>query len=277
MSALDISALSEAARQVRIDVLTMIHHAGSGNPGSALSCVEILTWLLLSEMKIDPANARWDGRDRLILSKGQAAPVFYSLAARIGWISRDELSGFRCFDSRLQSHPDALMLDCVDCSSGSLGQGLSSAVGMAIAARLLAKPGLRFFCLLGDGELQEGQVWEAAMAAGHYRLGRLIAIVDNNRLQGDRATDQTLGVEPLRDKWEAFGWEVATVADGHSYPALATALAAFNTDKPKVILVETVKGKGVDYMENDNYWHTAGKKFDQIHFERAIAGLQVAS
>lgn len=275
LSSTSLRSLANDAREVRRDVLRMIHHAKSGNPGSALSCVEILTWLLRHEMHVDGREPRWPLRDRLVLSKGHAAPVFYSLAAKIGWIAANELLGFRRFNSRLQTHPEYDTLPCVDYTSGSLGQGLSAANGMAIAARYLRSAEPRFFVLLGDGELQEGQVWEAAMTAGHYCLGNVIAVVDRNCFQGDRAVQAEMDIEPLADKWRAFKWAVASV-NGHDYAALATALSGLQSEseKPKLIIAETVKGRGVSFMENNNNWHVGGPKFTDELLAQALSELK---
>lgn len=261
------------ALDVRRKVLRMIQHAGSGNPGSALSCVEILTWLMHYEMQIRREEPAWPGRDRLILSKGHAAPVFYALCSHFGWVAEEELLGFRCLDTRLQTHPEYDSIPGIDYTSGSLGQGLSAAAGMAIAARYLDQEDPRFFVLIGDGELQEGQIWEGAMAAGFYRLSNLVAIVDQNAYQGDRATNEVMSVEPLADKFSAFGWEVAR-ADGHSFASLADAMQAFRTERPKVILASTTKGKGVSFMEGNNAWHVGGKKFTLELLQQALAGLR---
>lgn len=252
--------LTTLARQARVDVLTMIQNAGSGNPGSALSCVEILTWLLHHEMHLENANPKWENRDRLVLSKGHAAPVFYSLVTHFGWVGRDELSRFRCFGTRLQTHPDYQKLPCIDFPSGSLGQGLSAANGMSLAARYLGLSEPRFFVLIGDGELQEGQIWEAAMTAGHYGLENVIAIIDRNFFQGDAAIVETMTLEPIVEKWQAFNWQVQT-AEGHDFVSLSTAFSAFEEGKPKLIIANTVKGKGVSFMEKNNNWHVGGKKF----------------
>lgn len=266
--------LTAAATEVRRDVLTMIQHAKSGNPGSALSCVEILTWLLRHEMDIDVNNPKWEQRDRLVLSKGHSAPVFYSLGCQLGWVKRDELLGFRCFKSRLQTHPEYTAMPCIDYTSGSLGQGLSAAGGMALAARYQKNETSRFFVLLGDGEIQEGQVWEAAMTIGHYGLSNVTAIIDRNTFQGDRAIDEQKDLEPLADKWRAFKWNVVT-CDGHDYLELESALRELEAgEKPGIIIANTVKGKGVSYMENNNSWHVGGPKFTDERLSAALNELR---
>ncbi len=265
--------LEKSARETRRDVLKMIHNAGSGNPGSALSCVEILVWLMQHEMEIRANEPRWPMRDRLILSKGHAAPVFYSIASQIGWISKDHLFGFRRFNTKLQTHPEYDTLECIDYTSGSLGQGLSVACGMAVAAQYQSHSEPRFFVLLGDGEMQEGQVWEAIMTAGHYGLGGLTAILDRNRFQGDRAVSDVMDIEPIAEKMRAFKWDVQN-ADGHSFESLSNAHAAMSRSRPKLIIANTVKGRGVSFMEGDNAWHVGGKKFTQEFLARALRDLE---
>ena len=269
----DYQKLENLANEVRKDVLKMIHNAGSGNPGSALSCVEILVWLLHNEMKIKLDNPKWVNRDRLILSKGHAAPVFYSIFSQLELISKNDLLGFRKFDTKLQTHPEYGKLPFIDFSSGSLGQGLSAAVGMALASNYLKLSEPRFFVLIGDGEIQEGQIWEAAMAAGHYSLSQIIAVIDKNGFQQDEGIDQTIDIEPLLDKWNSFKWEVIK-CDGHSFEDLNLALNSFNSDKPKLIVANTTKGKGISFMENNNEWHVGGPKFDNEILELALKELE---
>lgn len=270
----DNKQLTSYANRVRTDVLHMIQHAGSGNPGSALSCVEILVWLLHHEMRIRVPQPRWPKRDRLILSKGHAAPVFYSICTQLGWVKHKELMGYRQINTRLQTHPEYHKLICIDYTSGSLGQGLSAAVGMALAARYLKNLESRFFVLLGDGEIQEGQIWEAAMTAGHYELNNVVAILDRNVFQGDGATEKILSLEPLMEKWRAFRWEVQE-ADGHSFENLADVLSRFGSSKPKLLIAHTVKGKGVSFMEKNNEWHVGGKKFTGAVLKRALSEIGV--
>lgn len=269
----DTDRLAGVARQARRDVLSMIQNAGSGNPGSALSSVEILVWLLHHEMCIKPDDPKWPKRDRLILSKGHSVPVFYSLVTEFGWVGRDELLGFRQFNTRLQTHPDYNVLDCIDYTTGSLGQGLSAAIGMALAGRYLRQEDPRFFVLIGDGEIQEGQVWEAAMTAGSYALDSVVLILDRNGFQQDGAIADIIDIEPLADKWRAFNWQVAE-ADGHTYNELSAALATLTETKPKVIIAHTIKGKGVSFMEGNNAWHTGGKKFTTDILEQALAEIE---
>lgn len=272
IDAAQVAELTEMARLVRRDSVEMIYGAGSGSPGSTLSITDVLVWLYFHEMHIDKADCRWDGRDRLILSKGQASPAYYSIFAKLGWVSENELKGYRCFDTRMQTHPEYDTIPAIDFTSGSLGMGLSAANGMALAARLQKKDDLRFFCIMGDGETQEGQVWEAAMTAGYYKLGNVINIIDRNVFQGDRSCEDVMDLEPYADKWTAFGWDVKNV-DGHSFTALSEVMATFDPDKPKLLIADTVKGRGVSFMEANNAWHTGGPKFDCDHFERAMKDL----
>lgn len=251
----------------------MIQHAGSGNPGSTLSIVDVLVWLYFHEMRINPEDCRDQARDRLVLSKGQAAPAYYSIFAKIGWLSENELLGFRGFETRLQTHPEYDTIPAIDFTSGSLGMGLSAVNGMALAARYQGKNDLRFFCILGDGELQEGQVWEAAMTAGHYCLENVILIVDRNVFQGDRSVAEVMELEPLADKWRSFGWEVVNV-DGHDFAAMADALASLTSKKPKLMIADTIKGKGVSFMEGDNLWHTGGPKYTEELLEKSLRDLE---
>tara|TARA_B100000029_G_scaffold186103_1_gene183473 strand:- start:1865 stop:2683 length:819 start_codon:yes stop_codon:yes gene_type:complete len=266
---MDKKYLINQAKEVRVDALKMIQNAGSGNPGSALSCIEILVWLMLHEMKIDHNDPKSIDRDRLILSKGHAAPVFYSICSKIGWIDRSELLGFRKFDTRLQTHPDYNTLNCIDYTSGSLGQGLSAANGMALAARYLKQNNSRFFVLIGDGEMQEGQVWEAIMTAGSYKLGEIIVILDQNKFQQDNSVDLIKSLHPIDKKMEAFGWDVA-LCDGHSFNSMREAIKRSNNNKPLMIVADTIKGKGVSIMENNNKWHVGGPKFTEEILENAI-------
>lgn len=268
-----ISNLTNHSREVRKDILAMIQNAGSGNPGSALSCVEILVWLLHHEMHIKINNPRWNLRDRLILSKGHAAPVFYSICSQLRWLKKNELFGFRKFNTKLQTHPEYNTLPFIDYTSGSLGQGLSAAIGMALAANYKKISEPRFFVLLGDGEIQEGQIWEAAMSAGHYKLSNIIVILDYNKFQQDGKTESVMNIEPLDNKWISFNWEVKE-ADGHSFQSLYEALNSFETSKPKLIIANTVKGKGISFMENNNDWHVGGKKFTEEILSKALSELE---
>jgi transketolase len=248
--------LAELANELRGMVVKTLYHAQAGHPGGSLSAAEILTALFFSVMRVDPRDPEWEGRDRFILSKGHAAPVYYAALARRGYFPAEMLQTYDELDSLLQAHPD---MHCpgVDMSSGSLGQGLSVGLGMALGLRLKAIDA-RVFVVLGDGELQEGQVWEAAMAAAKFGTDNLVAIVDDNHIQlmGDTAT--VMPIEPMAEKWRAFNWHVLEV-DGHDPVAIVDACASAGREKgrPTVILARTVKGKGVSFMENTHAWHSA--------------------
>lgn len=252
---LSLTELQMTANEIRKDIVKMVHAAASGHPGGSLSAADILTALYFDVMNIDPDNQKMAGRDRFVLSKGHAAPVLYATLARKGYFPVEELLTLRRINSRLQGHPDMKNVPGVEMSTGSLGQGISAAVGMAMASKL-DQDNSRIFALLGDGELNEGLVWEAAMSAAHYKLGNLTAIVDFNGLQIDGTNDEVMAVKPLDKKFESFGWNVIIV-DGHDIEALikAFAEAALVKNQPSVILATTVKGKGVSFMENQVGWH----------------------
>jgi transketolase len=233
----------------------MIAKAGSGHPGGSLSAVEILTVLFFKVMRHDPANPQWAERDRFVLSKGHAAPTLYAALAESGYFPVAELDTLRKLGSRLQGHTDRTATPGVEMSAGSLGQGLSFAIGMALAARLDSKS-YRVYVLLGDGECDEGQVWEAAMSAAHFKVDNLTAIVDHNKIQLDGWNREIMNLEPLGEKWRSFGWHVIEV-DGHSFDQLLAALdeAILVKGKPTVIIAHTIKGKGVSFMENNVEFH----------------------
>jgi len=266
-----ITRLQEKARAVRRDIIRMIGAAGSGHPGGSLSAVEVLTALYFHVMRLDPKRPDWSERDRFILSKGHAAPALYAVLAERGYFPVEELTTLRQLGSPLQGHPDMKKLPGVEMSTGSLGQGLSAACGMALAARL-DKADWRVYVLLGDGESEEGQVWEAAMAAAHYRLDNLTAYLDYNRLQIDGPVRNVMNPEPLADKWKAFGWNVLSV-DGHNFKEIleATEAARAVSGQPSIIICHTVKGEGVSFMENEVDWH--GKAPSAEETERALAEL----
>ena len=267
----DILKLESIARDVRLDVLKMIREAGSGHPGGSFSAVEILVELYWRVLSIRPEEPDWQDRDRFILSKGHACPALYAVLARRGYFPREELLSLRKLGSRLQGHPSKNHLEGLDASTGSLGQGLSIACGIAHGVRLDRRPS-RVYCLLGDGELQEGNVWEAAMTASHYNLSHLTAIVDRNRIQLDGTVSGVMEVEPLVDKWLSFSWDVI-VAQGHSFLSLSKALQhCRETDFPSVLIAKTVKGKGVSFMEDTHVWH--GKCPDTSQYEDAVKELQ---
>jgi transketolase len=263
--------LETIALTIRRHIISMLAAAGSGHPGGSLSAVEILVSLYFEVMRHDPGNPAWEERDRFILSKGHACPVVYATLAEAGYFPVEELQTLRAFGSRLQGHPDRKKLPCLEASTGSLGQGLSIASGMALGFKMDSKPN-RVYCLMGDGELDEGQIWEAAMTAAHYKLDNLCGIVDRNGLQIDGWTCDVKSLEPLADKWRAFGWNVIEV-DGHNVCDLVSAFGRFRHSpfKPTVIIAHTVKGKGVKPMENEAGWH--GKAPDADLAERILEEL----
>jgi transketolase len=252
----DIATIENECKAMRRDIIEMVAAAGSGHPGGSLSSVEIVGTLYFGVMKHDPARPDWPERDRFVLSKGHAAPVLYAALAEAGYFPRDEIATLRKLGSRLQGHPDAKKLPGVEVSTGSLGQGLALANGIALALRLDGREAQTVFCLLGDGELQEGEVWEAAMLAAHYRLGNVVAVVDLNGLQIDGPTCEVMDVGDVPAKFEAFGWNVIT-CDGHSVRELLDALDAARgfRDGPSVVVAVTMKGKGVSFMEGLCDWH----------------------
>ena len=267
----DISFLKEKAKEIRRSIVSMITEAKSGHPGGSLSATDILTALYFSEMNIDPANPKMEGRDRFVLSKGHAAPAIYATLAEKGYFSKDELMTLRKFGSRLQGHPDMKKLPGIEISTGSLGQGLSVANGMALNAKMFNE-NYRTYVILGDGEVQEGQIWEAAMTAAHYKLNNLCAFLDNNNLQIDGNVSEIMGVEPLDKKWEAFGWNVIKI-DGHDFEQILSALdkARECKDKPTMVIAKTIKGKGVSFMENVCGFHGVAPTLEEL--ERALAEL----
>jgi len=263
--------VADKAKAIRRHIITMIHAAQSGHPGGSLSAAEILTSLYFEVMRIDPQNPQWEERDRFVLCKGHAAPVLYATLAERGFFPVEELVTLRQINSRLQGHPDMKNTPGVDMSTGSLGQGLSVANGMALAAKLDRKD-WRVYALMGDGEQQEGQVWEAAMAAAHYKLDNVTAFLDFNGLQIDGCVEQVMSPLPLVDKWAAFGWHVISV-DGHDYQAIVNAVAEakMTKGKPTIIIAKTIKGKGVCVMENVADWH--GKAPNQAELDAALKDL----
>lgn len=260
--------LQEKARDLRLDVIKSVHAAGSGHPGGSLSAAEIMSVLYFKEMNINPNEPRAEHRDRFVLSKGHAAPVLYASLAERGFFPVEDLLTLRKLGSSLQGHPDMKKVPGVEMSTGSLGQGFSTAVGMALSEKMDSSSG-RVYVLLGDGELQEGLVWEAAMAAAHYKLDNMVVIIDWNGLQIDGPNDEIMGVKPIDDKFRSFGWEVVLI-DGHDVQAIDSALQKAKTvkGKPFAILAKTVKGKGVSFMENVFGWH--GKAPNDEQYEQAI-------
>lgn len=267
-----LETVEKMAKRIRCHVVTMTARAKAGHPGGSLSCTDILTVLYFDKMNIDPAKPDWAERDRLVLSKGHAAPALYAALAERGYFPVEELMTLRQINSRLQGHPDMLKTPGVDISTGSLGQGLSMANGMAIAGKLDKKK-YKVYAILGDGECQEGQVWEAAMAAAHYKLDNVIAFVDRNQLQIDGSTKEIMGLEPFADKWKAFGWDVQII-DGHSLAEIGTAVdkARKGKGKPHMIIANTVKGKGVSFMECNLHFH--GNAPDEGELKRALEELK---
>ena len=250
----DVERLEEQAVQLRRDIVEMIHAAKAGHPGGSLSAVDMITALYFHVMRIDPQNPRWEDRDRFVLSKGHACPALYAALARRGFFDPKHLTTLRQYHSILQGHPDMNKTPGIDISSGSLGNGLAIGVGMAMSGRLHHQDYMTYV-MLGDGEVQEGMVWEAAMAAHHHDLGNLVAIVDCNGVQINGWVKQIMTVEPLADKWRAFGWNVVEV-NGHNMKDLLTVLHTAKTMRhPTVILMRTVKGRGVSFMEDDCKWH----------------------
>lgn len=267
---MNIVSLKEKCNQLRIDTLTEIYEAGSGHPGGSLSMVEIIVSLYYYKMKINPKNPKDPSRDRFVLSKGHAAPILYAVLADKGYFDKEMLKTLRKLHSPLQGHPDKKKLSGVDASTGSLGQGVSVATGMALGAKALNN-GVYVYAVLGDGELQEGIVWEAAMAASHYKLDNLTVIVDNNGLQIDGSCEKVMGVDNIGEKYESFGFTVYDVADGNDMEQIIKALDAPSHGKPKCIVAHTIKGKGVSFMENVVGWH--GKSLNDKELEEALAEL----
>ncbi len=249
---------------MRRDVCKMTASAASGHPGGSLSIVDVVAALYFCWMRHDPKNPRWPDRDRFILSKGHGVPALYSALSLAGYFPRQELKTFRRINSRLQGHPDMSRLDCLEASTGSLGQGLSIGIGMAWAAKL-DKKDYRTYVLIGDGESNEGQVWEAAMSAAFQKMDNLTAILDFNKFQLDGAVGEILNMEPVAEKWKAFGWEVREI-DGHKIEEILNALTWAKAVKgqPAMIIAHTVKGKGVSFMENDNHFHGVAPTAEEL-------------
>lgn len=266
--------LQKTACRIRMGVIEGTFHAKSGHPGGSLSIAEDLAVLYWKEMNIDPQNPSWEDRDRLVLSKGHCAPALYAALAERGYFPADELKKLRHTGAMLQGHPDMKHIPGVDMSTGSLGQGVSAACGMALSAKISGKD-YRTYTILGDGEIEEGQVWEAAMFASHYQLDNLCAIVDNNGLQIDGPVAEVMSPYPIPEKFAAFGWHVIT-ADAHDLEQLEAAFAEARTvkGKPTVIVQKSVKGKGVSFMENQVGWHGTAPNAEQ--YETAMAELKAA-
>lgn len=267
-----VAEMEAIAKKLRRHIVTMIGKAGSGHPGGSLSAVEIVTTLYIKVLRHKPEDPRWPERDRFILSKGHAAPVLYAVLAESGYFPVAELTTLRQMNSRLQGHTDRTVTPGVEMSAGALGQGLSFAIGVALAGRLNSQKH-RVYVLIGDGECDEGQVWEAAMAAAHFKIDNLVAIVDNNGLQIDGWNHDVMNLEPFGKKWQAFGWHVIDV-NGHDFPQLMAAFeqARLIKGQPVVIIAHTIKGKGVSFMENNVDFH--GKAPDAAQVEVALKELK---
>lgn len=267
--------LQKIANEVRKDIVTAVHSAKAGHPGGSLSAADLFTYLYFEEMNIDPANPKDPDRDRFVLSKGHTAPGYYSVLAERGYFPKEDLKTLRHLGSYLQGHPDMKHIPGVDMSSGSLGQGISAAVGMALAGKMDNKS-YRVYTLLCDGEIQEGQVWEAAMFAGFRKLDNLVVIVDNNGLQIDGPIDKVNSPYPIDKKFEAFNFHVINVADGNDMDQLKAAFDEARTVKgaPTAIIMKTVKGKGVSFMEGQVGWH--GKAPNDEQYAQAMADLEKA-
>ena len=269
--AMDIKALEKTTAEVRVGVVKAIHNAGSGHPGGSLSAADIVTALYFSEMNVDPKNPKMEGRDKFILSKGHAGPVQYSALALKGYFPVEDFMTLRKLGSKFQGHPDMNKVPGIEMSTGSLGQGFAAAGGMAIANKLNNDPG-RIYVLLGDGEIQEGIVWEAAMSAAHYKLDNMVGILDYNGLQIDGRNEDVMTVAPVADKFRAFGWNVLEI-NGHDFEEILDAFAKAREckGKPTMIVAKTVKGKGVSFMEDNAGWH--GKAPNDEETEQAVAEL----
>ena len=267
----NVEDLNAIAKELRRDVVKMTFVGGSGHPGGSLSEIDILIALYARVLRYDPQNPAWPDRDRFILSKGHACPGLYAVLARFGYFPQEELWTFRKIDSRLQGHAHTTTPG-VEMNSGSLGQGLSFAIGTALAAKI-DKKSYRVYVMIGDGECDEGQVWEAAMAAAHYKLNNLIAFVDRNRIQNDRFTSEVMELEPLPAKWRAFGWRVLEI-DGHDMAQVlgAVSKAQKTRGRPTMVIAHTVKGKGVSFMENNPDFH--GRVPNKEEYEQAMKELE---
>ena len=267
-----LNQLKKTAAKIRLGILEQVHAASSGHPGGSLSIADVLTYLYFEEMNIDPTNPKADGRDRFVLSKGHTAPALYAVLAERGYFDKEELKTLRKTDSRLQGHPDMKGIPGVDMSSGSLGLGISAACGMALSAKAYGND-YRVYTIVGDGESEEGQVWEAAMFAAHYKLDNLCAIVDWNGLQIDGPVTEVMNPTPHDEKFRAFGWHVITI-DGHDFTEIEAAFNEAKTvkGKPTVIISKSIKGKGVSYMENKCEWHGQAPKEEQ--YKIALSDLE---
>lgn len=265
--------LKKKAKEIKVEIIKMIYKAQSGHPGGSLSAADIVTALYFEILNIDPNRPNWEERDRFILSKGHACPVWYVCLAEKGFFPKENLAKLRKIGGILQGHPDMCKVPGLDMTTGSLGQGLSAGVGMALGAKT---KGLQFktYVMLGDGEINEGQVWEAAMSANKFKLNNLIAMIDYNNLQLDGQCNEVMPIEPLADKWQSFGWDVKEI-DGHNMHEILTVFYDLKKqqENPTIIIAHTIKGKGVSYMENQLNWH--GKAPNEEQFQQAMKELEV--
>ena len=269
---MNIEELTKKAVEIRKGIIEAVYQAQSGHPGGSLSIADILTVLYFYEMKIKPEDPKWEERDRLVLSKGHCSPALYSCLANRGYFPVEDLKTFRKIDSYLQGHPDRNKVPGVDMTTGSLGQGLSAANGMAIAGKMDQKD-YRVYCILGDGEIEEGQIWEAAMTSSKYKLDNLCVIVDNNNLQIDGTIKEVMSPYPIDEKFRSFGFEIIKI-DGHDIEEIIKAFEVAKNikDKPTCIIAKTIKGKGISYMENQVGWH--GKAPNEEQYKEAITELE---
>ena len=280
MNESQIKELKKYSTILRKHIIEQVFSSQSGHPGGSLSCADILTVLYFKEMRVDPKNPKWEDRDRFVLSKGHCSPALYAALAEKGFFPKEELVKFRNIESFLEGHPSMKYVPGVDMSTGSLGQGISTAVGMAIAGKLDNKD-YNVYAILGDGEIQEGQVWEALMSAAHYKLDNLIAFLDHNGLQIDGKISEVMSSEPVDEKIKAFGWNVIVI-DGHDFSQIIEAIdeAKKTKGKPTMIIAETVKGKGVSFMENQAGWHGSAPNKEQrdiaiAELDAVLAGMEV--
>ena len=271
MKITNIEELNKIATQVRKGIIEQVYKAQSGHPGGSLSIADILTVLYFNELNVDEKNPKWEDRDRMILSKGHCSPALYSCLANRGFFDQKELQSFRDIESNLQGHPDMNKVPGVDMTTGSLGQGLSAANGMAIAGKMDNK-NYRVYCILGDGEIEEGQIWEAAMAANKYKLDNLCVIIDNNNLQIDGTIEEVMSSYPIDEKFKSFGFQIINI-DGHDIDEILKAFEVAKNikGKPTCIIAKTVKGKGVSFMENQVGWH--GKAPNEEQYNQAMSEL----
>ena len=265
---MEIAELKAIAKELRVDIIRMLVEAGSGHPGGSLSCIDIIVTLFFHKMRHRPKDPEWSDRDRFVLSKGHCVPALYAVLAKSGYFPHEELLSLRKLNSRLQGHPDRNRLPGIEASTGSLGQGLSVALGMAMTGKI-SKMDYRVYCLISDGECQAGQVWEAAMAAPQFKLDNLCVLLDYNKIQLSGVVKDIMNLEPLLNKWRAFNWNTVEI-DGHDFQAIIQALdeAERIKDKPNLVLCHTTKGKGVSFMEGKWEWH--GKAPNREEGKRAI-------